>query len=105
MGFFTRLLGSEADLEARKLDADETFAFNRLFQQQSGWAFLGAGAAFIVAWLACILGYGWLGFMLGWMPACVLAIVVYALWPLVAFLLVLGLAAAILLGIYLARDG
>ena len=49
---------------------------------------------FIGCWIYCIAAYGFLlGVGLGWLPSGITALVVAALWPLVAFLIV----AAVLL--------
>jgi hypothetical protein len=40
---------------------------------------------FLIVWICCSLGYGFLGFALGWMPACIVAYIVAAIWPLILF--------------------
>ena len=47
--------------------------------------------AFFGTWIYCWVAYGFLlGFGLGWLPALILAPIVGFLWPVIAFLLVLG---------------
>jgi len=43
---------------------------------------------FLAVWIGCSLGYGFLGFALGWMPAAIIASVVAFLWPLILLVIV-----------------
>jgi hypothetical protein len=48
---------------------------------------------FVGAWIYCIVTYGFLlGVGLGWLPAAITAVVAGLLWPLIAAVLLLGLA-------------
>lgn len=42
---------------------------------------------FLLVWIGCSVGYGFLGFALGWMPAAIVGLIAAYLWPLI---LVLG---------------
>ena len=50
---------------------------------------------FFAVWIGCTIAFGPLGFMLGWMPALILAII----WPLVA---ALGVVVVVILAILIA---
>jgi hypothetical protein len=51
------------------------------------------GIVFLGSWIYCAATYGFLfGFGLGWIPSAILAVIVGALWPVVAILLVLAFA-------------
>ena len=50
---------------------------------------------FFAVWIGCTIAFGPLGFMLGWMPALILAFI----WPLVA---ALGVVAVVILAILIA---
>lgn len=66
-----------------------------------GW--LGAFASvctFLISWFACLVGYGFLGFGLGWIPSLILAAVVFLL---VKFLWGIILPGAALLALYAWR--
>jgi hypothetical protein len=47
--------------------------------EDSGWM---EAIVFLAVWIGCTIGFGPFGFMLGWMPALILAM----LWPLIAAL-------------------
>ena len=60
---------------------------------------------FFVVWIGCTIGFGPFSFMLGWMPALLLAM----LWPLIAALgcvviVILVILMAILLLLYFASQ-
>jgi hypothetical protein len=40
---------------------------------------------FLIVWIGCSLGYGFLGFALGWMPAIIVAYIAAFIWPLLLF--------------------
>ena len=48
-----------------------------------GW--IAGVLTFLMVWIGCSLGYGFLGFALGWMPAYIVAQIVAAIWPLILF--------------------
>jgi hypothetical protein len=60
-----------------------------------GWYEIGykisAWLLFIGSWIYCIVEYGFfLGVALGWIPAAIFALIVAALWPVIAGVLVVG---------------
>lgn len=48
---------------------------------------------FIGSWIYCIATYGFLlGVGLGWLPSIIVAVIAGVLWPLIALLIVIGIA-------------
>ena len=63
--------------------------------EDSGW--MGA-IVFFGVWIGCTVGFGPLGFMLGWMPALILAM----FWPLIAALGCVVIVVIVILVILIA---
>lgn len=47
---------------------------------------------FMLVWIVSIVGAGWLGFFLGWMPAFALGAIAYGLWRVVFMFFFVALA-------------
>jgi hypothetical protein len=48
-----------------------------------GW--ITGAITFLTVWIGCAIGYGFLGFALGWMSAAIIAYIAALLWPLILF--------------------
>ena len=51
--------------------------------------------AFLGAWLACSVSYGFIGFAAGWIPSIVLAGIAAAIWPVLLICLIVFLVNVI----------